>query len=86
MYIIAERGLSRQIYPDKLAAVITRHILTIPATAGAPDRKVHYRRCGTGPVLLRAHQSPRSSAEYERLMLQWSAHFTCIAPDTPGFG
>lgn len=32
------------------------------------------------------HQSPRSSAEYERLMREWSAHFTCIAPDTPGFG
>jgi haloalkane dehalogenase len=32
------------------------------------------------------HQSPRSSAEYEALMREWSAHFTCIAPDTPGFG
>lgn len=32
------------------------------------------------------HQSPRSSAEYVDLMQQWGAHFTCIAPDTPGFG
>jgi hypothetical protein len=32
------------------------------------------------------HQSPRSSAEYEALMLTWGEHFTCIAPDTPGFG
>jgi haloalkane dehalogenase len=32
------------------------------------------------------HQSPRSSAEYEPLMRLWGAHFTCIAPDTPGFG
>ncbi len=32
------------------------------------------------------HQSPRSSAEYESLMQSWSKHFTCIAPDTPGFG
>lgn len=32
------------------------------------------------------HQSPRSSKEYEALMEKWSAHFTCIAPDTPGFG
>jgi haloalkane dehalogenase len=32
------------------------------------------------------HQSPRSSAEYEGLMREWGAHFTCIAPDTPGFG
>jgi len=32
------------------------------------------------------HQSPRSSAEYEPLMLHWAEHFTLIAPDTPGFG
>jgi pimeloyl-ACP methyl ester carboxylesterase len=32
------------------------------------------------------HQSPRSSAEYEGLMMKWAEHFTCIAPDTPGFG
>jgi pimeloyl-ACP methyl ester carboxylesterase len=32
------------------------------------------------------HQSPRSSAEYAPLMQAWSRHFTCIAPDTPGFG
>ena len=32
------------------------------------------------------HQSPRSSAEYEALMGKWGKHFTCIAPDTPGFG
>lgn len=61
---------------------ITRHVLTVPASG----RKIHYRRCGGGPVLLMAHQSPRSSAEYERLMREWGAHFTCIAPDTPGFG
>ncbi len=41
---------------------------------------------GVGPPLLLAHQSPRSSAEYESLMERWSAHFTCIAPDTPGYG
>jgi pimeloyl-ACP methyl ester carboxylesterase len=62
--------------------MITRHILTIPGTG----RRVHYRRCGTGPALLMVHQSPRSSAEYEPLMRQWAEHFTCIAPDTPGFG
>ena len=32
------------------------------------------------------HQSPRSSAEYEELMRAWGQHFTCIVPDTPGFG
>ncbi|MFN4020757.1 MAG: alpha/beta fold hydrolase [Erythrobacter sp.] len=62
--------------------MITRHILTIPGTG----RRVHYRRCGTGPALLMVHQSPRSSAEYAPLMRQWAARFTCIAPDTPGFG
>ncbi len=59
---------------------ISRHYLTING------RVVHYRRCGSGPPLIMVHQSPRSSAEYEALMREWGAHFTCIAPDTPGFG
>lgn len=62
--------------------MITRHILTIRASG----RRVHYRRCGSGPPLLMVHQSPRSSAEYAELMQRWGEHFTCIAPDTPGFG
>lgn len=59
---------------------ITRHFLDVNG------RTVHYRACGSGPVLLLIHQSPRSSAEYERLMLKWGEHFTCIAPDSPGYG
>lgn len=59
---------------------ITRHYLTIGG------RRVHYRRAGKGPPLLMVHQSPRSSAEYEDLMRRWGSEFTCIAPDTPGFG
>jgi pimeloyl-ACP methyl ester carboxylesterase len=59
---------------------VTRHFLDV---AG---RRVHYRKAGGGPPLLMVHQSPRSSAEYEPLMDRWGAHFTCIAPDTPGFG
>lgn len=70
----------------EIKRMITRHVLTVRSASGAPPRKVHYRRCGSGPVLLMVHQSPRSSAEYEALMHQWGAHFTCIAPDTPGFG
>ncbi|MEE4349056.1 MAG: alpha/beta fold hydrolase [Pacificimonas sp.] len=66
--------------------MITRHILTIPAGPDAPARRAHYRRCGSGPLLLMVHQSPRSSAEYEELMQRWGASFTCVAPDTPGFG
>ena len=59
---------------------ITRHFVDVGS------RRVHYRRAGKGPPLLMAHQSPRSSAEYEPLMREWGKHFTCIAPDTPGFG
>ena len=67
-----------------MAAAITRHYLTLGS--GASKRRVHYRRAGTGPELLLVHQSPRSGGEYEELMQRWGAHFTCIAPDTPGFG
>lgn len=59
---------------------ITRHFVDVGR------RRVHYRVAGSGPPLLMIHQSPRSSAEYVRLMEAWGAHFTCIAPDTPGFG
>lgn len=59
---------------------ISRHFVDIGS------RRVHYRRCGSGPALLMAHQSPRSSAEYAPLMRAWGEYFTCIAPDTPGFG
>jgi haloalkane dehalogenase len=59
---------------------ITRHFVDIDG------RRVHYRRCGSGPALLMVHQSPRSSAEYAALMREWGSRFTCIAPDTPGFG
>ncbi len=65
--------------------MITRHVLTVRKADGS-QRKVHYRRCGNGPALLMIHQSPRSSKEYEALMQKWGEHFTCIAPDTPGFG
>lgn len=63
---------------------ITRHYLTIKGLGG--PRRVHYRLAGKGPTLLMVHQSPRSSSEYEQLMQQWGEHFTCIAPDSPGFG
>lgn len=59
---------------------VTRHFVDVGS------RRVHYRRCGSGPALLMTHQSPRSSAEYEPLMREWGKHFTCIAPDSPGFG
>ncbi len=64
--------------------MITRHFIDIDQ--GGNIRRVHYRKAGSGPPLLMVHQSPRSSKEYETLMEKWAAHFTCIAPDTPGFG
>jgi haloalkane dehalogenase len=67
-----------------MAIAITRHYLTIGS--GTSARRVHYRRAGEGPLLLLVHQSPRSGGEYEDMMRVWGAHFTCIAPDTPGFG
>jgi haloalkane dehalogenase len=60
--------------------LMTRHYITING------RSVHYRRAGNGPPVLLVHQSPRSSAEFETIMQDWGQHFTCIAPDTPGFG
>lgn len=74
-------ALSSLICPDNFNRMkMSRHYLTIDG------RRVHYRRCGEGPPLVMIHQSPRSSAEYEALMQGWGAHFSCIAPDTPGFG
>ncbi|MDM7957475.1 alpha/beta fold hydrolase [Blastomonas sp.] len=64
---------------------ITRHYVDVPLADGQ-HRRVHYRQAGSGPPLLMIHQSPRNSGEYAALMERWAAHFTCIAPDTPGFG
>lgn len=64
---------------------ITRHFIDVRNPDGSA-RRVHYRRAGQGRPLLLVHQSPRSSAEYEPLIEKWAPHFTCIAPDTPGFG
>ncbi len=64
--------------------MITRHF--IDTVKDGNTRRIHYRKAGSGPPLLMVHQSPRSSKEYEALMEKWSCHFTCIAPDTPGFG
>lgn len=64
--------------------MITRHFIDVRKDGNS--RRVHYRMAGKGPPLLMVHQSPRSSREYEPLMEKWAAHFTCIAPDTAGFG
>lgn len=61
-----------------------RRFLTISGRWG--QRQVHYRTGGTGPLLLMLHQSPQSSRELLPLMQAWSAHFTVLAPDSPGYG
>ena len=64
---------------------ITRHFATI-ADGRWGARQVHYRRVGRGPVVLCLHQSPLSSRDMLATLACWHPHFTCIAPDTPGFG
>ena len=63
---------------------VSRHFATFEGRWGV--RQVHYRRAGTGPLLLMLHQSPQSSRELVPLMEQWSEYFTIVAPDSPGYG
>ena len=66
-------------------SVITRHFATI--TKGRwGARQVHYRRAGSGPLVILFHQSPLSSRDMLATIERWTSHFTCIAPDSPGFG
>lgn len=64
---------------------VTRHFATIP-NGRFGTRQVHYRRAGSGPVLLMFHQSPLSSSDLLPAMHRWKDRYTCIAPDTPGYG
>ena len=64
---------------------ITRHFASI-ADGRWGARQVHYRQVGTGPALLCLHQSPLSSRDMLATMQRWQGKFTCIAPDTPGYG
>lgn len=63
-----------------MAVEATRHFVRIDG------RHVHYRRAGSGPALLLLHQSPQNSRMFLDMMARHSAHYTVIAPDTPGFG
>lgn len=64
---------------------ITRHFASI-TTGRWGARQVHYRRVGSGPIVILFHQSPLSSRDMLTTMERWKSHFTCIAPDSPGFG
>ncbi len=59
---------------------ISRHYVSVDG------RLVHFRKAGTGPLLLLLHQSPQSSLDYAELMGRWAGRFTMIAPDRPGCG
>lgn len=52
------------------------------------DLQIHFRSLGdkTLPTVLFLHQTPSSSAMYERLMTGMAGRFQVLAPDTPGFG
>jgi len=49
-------------------------------------RRVHYRRTGQGPPVVMLHGAPASSLTLTPLMQAAAEHFTCFAPDMPGFG
>jgi len=49
-------------------------------------RQLHFRRAGSGPVVVLLHPSPLSSAFMQPLIDFLSGDFDVIAPDTPGYG
>jgi pimeloyl-ACP methyl ester carboxylesterase len=70
---------------DPMSQPVTRHFATLPGGRFGP-RQVHYRRAGRGPCVILLHQSPMSSRDVLPMMGRLSDRFTCIAPDTPGYG
>ncbi len=49
-------------------------------------RDIHYRICGSGPMLFLLHPSPLSSSIFIPFMQLLLNNFTVIALDTPGYG
>lgn len=66
-------------------APVTRHFASIKSGRWGA-RQVHYRRAGSGPVIVLLHQSPLSSRDVLPAVERWKSRYTCIAPDTPGYG
>lgn len=64
---------------------VTRHFATI-RNGRWGDRQVHFLRGGQGPLVVLLHQSPLSSRDMLGTIQRWGQHFTCLAPDTPGYG
>jgi len=59
---------------------ITRHFVTVG------QRRVHYLRAGSGPVLAMFHASACSAKVMRAQMEIFATRFTTLAFDTPGFG
>lgn len=70
--------------PVMTGVKVSRHFVAVQASDG--ERQVHYRRAGSGPLIVMLHQSPTSSEEYVPIMEEWGKKYTVIAPDTPGYG
>lgn len=67
--------------PDTASPVrIDRHFVQVDG------RNMHYLRGGEGPPLLLIHPSPYNADCWAGAIAQWGRHYTCIAPDSPGFG
>jgi len=65
-----------------MSARVTRHFISLPG-----GRRVHYRRCGAGPVVMLLHGSPQWSGACVPFMdVLAKRGFCAIAPDTPGNG
>lgn len=63
-----------------MTARITRHFVTVG------NRRVHYTRAGSGPVVAMLHASPCSAKVMRLPQTIFAERFTAIAFDTPGFG
>jgi pimeloyl-ACP methyl ester carboxylesterase len=63
-----------------MSARITRHFVTVG------QRRVHYHRAGSGPVIVLLHASACSAKVMREPLEIFSEGYTAIAFDTPGFG
>lgn len=63
-----------------MPARITRHFVTVG------QRRVHYHRAGSGPVIVLLHASACSAKVMREQLEKFSESHTAIAFDTPGFG
>lgn len=63
-----------------MSITVSRHFVTVG------QRRVHYSRAGSGPVVVILHASPVSFKASELVQRVYAEHFTVLAFDTPGFG